>query len=164
MAWKKVNRPLIISFHNSRRKTGMAKILFFEKPGCINNEKQKKILLAAGHNLQCIDILKYPWDFDRLLPFIKDKEPEQIINRTAPAVKQGKIDPSRLSFSEAMALMIENPILIKRPLIEVEGLCMQGFEDSMLTPYLGNWDKSEDVITCPNLQTISCDEKSEKSS
>lgn len=137
----------------------MADILFFEKPGCINNEKQKKILLAAGHTLQCVDILKYPWNFDRLLPFIKGKKPEQIINHTAPAVKKGKIEPKSLSFSKAMALMIEDPILIKRPLIEVDGLSIQGFESKRLKPYLGTWDGREDVITCPNLQTISCDEK-----
>ncbi|MBC8318151.1 MAG: hypothetical protein H8E41_09610 [Desulfobulbaceae bacterium] len=137
----------------------MAKILFYEKPGCINNEKQKHILLVAGHSLQCVDILKYPWNQDRLLPFINGKKPEQIINNTAPAVKKGSLDPGQLSFSQAMALMIEDPLLIKRPLIEVDGLCIQGFESNMLKPYLGNWDGSEDVITCPNLQTISCDDK-----
>jgi arsenate reductase (glutaredoxin) len=137
----------------------MAEILFFEKPGCINNEKQKKILRSAGHTLHCRDILKHPWDTEKLLPFVEGKKAEQMINTTAPVVKNGSLDPSKLSFTQAIALMIEDPILIKRPLIEVDGLHIQGFESILLKPYLGNWDGSEDVLTCPNLQTTSCDEK-----
>jgi len=81
-----------------------------------------------------------------------------MINHTAPAVKNGEVNPEELSFEQAMQMMIEEPILIKRPLIEVNGLSLQGFEDVRLKPYLGDWDHSEDVITCPNLKTLSCDE------
>ena len=57
-----------------------------------------------------------------------------------------------------VSLMIENPILIKRTLIRVDGMSIQGFTDERLTPYLGLWDGKDDVITCLNLQTISCDD------
>lgn len=81
------------------------------------------------------------------------------MNFTAPAIKKGEIIPSELSFDQAIAMMIEDPILIKRPLIEVEELHIQGFVDPKLAPYLGAWDGKEDVITCPNLQSLSCDQK-----
>ena len=29
----------------------MAKVIFYEKPGCKNNTKQKTLLKAAGHQL-----------------------------------------------------------------------------------------------------------------
>ena len=137
----------------------MAEILFFEKPGCINNGKQKKILENAGNVLECLDILSYRWTKEELLPFVSGKEPDQIINSTAPVVKKGELVPSQLSFAEAVDLMIDDPILIKRPLIKVDGICVQGFEDARLNPYLGDWDRREDVVTCPNLQDLSCDEK-----
>lgn len=137
----------------------MAEIEFYEKPGCINGEKQKNILKAAGHTLFLKDILKYPWDKAALLPFIEGKTPAEMMNHTAPAIKKGEIVPAVLSFAEAVALMVDNPILIKRPLIRVDGLYIQGFADPQLEPYLGKWDGSEDVITCPNLQTLSCDEQ-----
>lgn len=139
----------------------MAEIIFFEKPGCINNEKQKKILKQAGNTLQCIDILTYQWTRDELLPFIAGKKPQNIMNTTAPAVKKGEVVPAHLTFSQAVGLMLKDPILIKRPLIKVDDLYIQGFDDPILDPYLGKWEGSEDVITCPNLKTISCDEKKE---
>jgi arsenate reductase-like glutaredoxin family protein len=81
------------------------------------------------------------------------------MNHTAPAIKKGEIVPENLQHDEAVTLMIENPILIKRPLIRVDGMSIQGFTDERLTPYLGAWDGKDDVITCPNLRSISCDER-----
>ncbi len=136
----------------------MACIQFFEKPGCINGEKQKRILIEAGNVLECVNILEHPWTREELAPFFAGKEPSLIMNYTAPAIKKGEIVPAKLQYNEAVSLMIENPILIKRPLIRVDGLSIQGFMDKRLIPYLGSWNGQDDVTTCPNLQTISCDE------
>ncbi|WP_163339493.1 ArsC/Spx/MgsR family protein [Desulfopila sp. IMCC35008] len=140
----------------------MAFIQFFEKPGCINGEKQKRILTEAGNDLECINILEHPWSREELVPFFAVQDPSLIMNHTAPAIKKGEILPANLHFDEAVSLMIENPILIKRPLIRVDGLSLQGFTNKLLIPYLGSWSGEEDVITCPNLQTISCDDRSKK--
>lgn len=137
----------------------MAYIQFFEKPGCINGEKQKNILVEAGNTLECVNILDHPWTPEELAPFLLSKDPTMIMNHTAPAIKSGEINPENLSYDEAVALMVENPILIKRPLVRVDGLSIQGFTDKRLNPYLGSWDKKNDVTTCPNLQSISCDDK-----
>ena len=137
----------------------MADIIFFEKPGCVNGDKQKSILRAAGHSLSCIDILSYPWSPEKLLVFVDGKEPDEMMNHTAPAIKKGEIVPDQLTFDEALTMMIADPILIRRPLIVVDGLNIQGFTDPRLKPYLGTWDYGEDVVTCPNLQTLSCDEQ-----
>lgn len=137
----------------------MAKIVFYEKPGCINGEKQKTILRQQGHDLECRNILEEKWTADGLKSFIKSKSPSQFMNHTAPAVKKGEIVPAELSIEEAVKLMVEDPILIKRPLIIVDGLHIQAFDNPELKSYLGSWDGAEDVITCPNLNTISCDDR-----
>lgn len=137
----------------------MTFIQFFEKPGCINGEKQKNILSEAGNVLECINILEHTWSREELAPFIAAKEPSLIMNHTAPAIKKGEIVPENLQYDEAVALMIANPILIKRPLIKVDGMSIQGFTDERLTPYLGSWDGKDDVVTCPNVLSISCDER-----
>ena len=137
----------------------MATLQFFEKPGCINNGKQKAILREAGHTLEVVDILHHAWDTKTLLPFVEGKQPTQMMNHTAPAIKNGDIDPDSLSFDQALAMMIKEPLLIKRPLIRVADLYLQGFDHDDLRPYLGNWDGKEDVTTCPQLQTLSCDEQ-----
>lgn len=139
----------------------MADITFYEKPGCVNGEKQKAILHAAGHKLLCVDILSYSWNQGKLLRFVEGKKPVEMMNHMAPAIKKGEIVPGQLSFAEAVELMVASPILIKRPLVEVDNLNIQGFMDPRLAPYLGDWDGADDVVTCPNLQTLSCDEKKE---
>ena len=137
----------------------MAFIQFYEKPGCVNGEKQKNILREAGNTLECVNILEHSWSREELALFLSVKDPTLIMNYTAPAIKKGEIIPANLSYDEAVALMIENPLLIKRPLIRVDGMSVQGFTDERLTPYLGSWDGTDDVITCPNLLSISCDDK-----
>ena len=137
----------------------MAFIQFFEKPGCINGEKQKRILLDAGNALDCVNILEHPWSREELTPFVEGKQPSQIMNHTAPAIKKGEIVPADLHYDEAISLMIKTPILIKRPLIRVDGLSIQGFTDERLKPYLGSWDGTDDVVTCPNLKALSCDDR-----
>ena len=137
----------------------MALIVFYEKPGCLNGEKQKAILRKAGNVVHGVDILTHPWTREALLPFVAGKTPVAMMNATAPALKNGVINPERISFEQALMLMLENPILIKRPLIVVDGFSIQGFSDQRLLPYLGNWDGREDVVTCPNLQTLSCDKQ-----
>jgi arsenate reductase (glutaredoxin) len=136
----------------------VALIQFFEKPGCINGEKQKRILIEGGNVLNCVNILEHPWSREELSEFFVEKTPSLIMNYTAPAIKKGQIVPANLHYDEAVALMIEDPILIKRPLIRVDGLAIQGFMYERLAPYLGSWNGREDVVTCPNLQTISCDD------
>lgn len=137
----------------------MATITFYEKPGCINGEKQKNILTKAGHELRCVNILTHPWSREKLLPFLGSADPSVIMNSTAPAIKNGELVPAVLTSEQAVALMVQTPILIKRPLIEVDGMSIQGFTDLRLKPYLGDWDGSEDVVTCPNLRTLSCDDR-----
>lgn len=137
----------------------MADIVFYEKPGCTNGEKQKAILLAAGHNLLCIDILSYSWTRGKLLDFVEGKQPEEMMNHMAPAIKKGEIVPAHLSFAEAVEMMVAHPILIKRPLVEVDSMNIQGFMDSRLAPYLGDWSGADDVVTCPKQKTLSCDEQ-----
>ena len=136
----------------------MAFIQFFEKPGCINGEKQKRILLKTGNVLECVNILEHPWSREELAPFFAGNEPPLIMNHTAPAIKKGEIVPANLQYDEAVSLMIKKPILIKRPLIRVDGLSVQGFTDERLTPYLGSWDGKDDGVTCPNFNTISYDD------
>ena len=136
----------------------MAIIQFFEKPGCINGEKQKRILIEAGNVLECVNLLEHPWSREELVQFFASNEPDLIMNYTAPAIKKGEIVPAKLQFDQAISLMIENPILIKRPLIRVDGLSIQGFMDERLTPYLGSWNRKDDVVTCPKLHTVSCDD------
>jgi len=114
----------------------MAVVEFFEKPGCQTNARQKALLRAAGHDVVERNLLTTPWTPASLQPYFGDKTVAHWFNRSAPAVKQGEIQPERLTEEQALALMLASPLLIKRPLLRVGERCCSGFESAELS-YLG---------------------------
>ncbi|MGK7930619.1 MAG: ArsC/Spx/MgsR family protein [Microcystaceae cyanobacterium] len=131
----------------------MTKVTFYEKPGCINNTKQKKLLLMAGHQLEVYNLLTTPWTLKTLRPFFGSRPVHEWFNRTAPRVKSGEIDPLQLDEETALQLMIEDPILIRRPLIKVDEEYRQGFDSESIDQWIGlspSTSLTEDVETCPS--------------
>ncbi len=53
-------------------------------------------------------------------------------NRASPGIKSGEIDPHQLTAAVAMRLLLEDPLLIKRPLIEIGGVLIAGFDPKRL--------------------------------
>jgi nitrogenase-associated protein len=62
----------------------MARIVFYEKPGCGNNTKQKVLLAAAGHEVIARNLLTEPWTQERLLEFFGARPVAEWFNRAAP--------------------------------------------------------------------------------
>jgi nitrogenase-associated protein len=60
----------------------MAQVTFYEKPGCINNTKQKALLLAAGHQLDVHNLLTTPWTPETLRPFLAARPVKEWFNST----------------------------------------------------------------------------------
>jgi nitrogenase-associated protein len=106
----------------------MATIVFYEKPGCINNHHQKQLLHAAGHTVIARDVLKEPWSADSLHPFLRHYLVSEWFNRAAPQVKSGQIVPEKLRAAEAMRLLVQDPLLIRRPLMQIGTEYFIGFE------------------------------------
>jgi nitrogenase-associated protein len=129
----------------------MAKVIFYEKPGCINNTRQKQMLRDAGHEVEVRNLLEEKWTADELRPYFGDLPVASWFNRTAPAVKSGVVNPDKVSEREALCLMITMPLLIRRPLIQVEGVCRTGFDMETINQWIGlsEIDFAEDVETCP---------------
>lgn len=109
-------------------KSSMAKIIFYEKPGCASNAKQKRILRELGHQVEEKNILETKWSKTELLKFLWGSQPFLWFNPNAPDIKSGKIDPWLFGREEAMERMIQDPILIRRPLMIIDGdKYQQGF-------------------------------------
>ena len=47
----------------------MATVIFYEKPGCVNNTKQKALLIAAVHTVKALNLLTEHWTVETLRPF-----------------------------------------------------------------------------------------------
>lgn len=117
----------------------MAIVHFYEKPGCFNNKRQKELLLEAGHILFVHNLLDYPWthERDKLRSFFGSLPVKDWFNRSAPAVKNGEIVPEALDEQQALDLMTADPLLIRRPLLEVEGSRRAGFDAEVMEVWLG---------------------------
>jgi nitrogenase-associated protein len=105
----------------------MSTIFFFEKPGCGTNARQKRLLEAAGYVVLARNLLTEPWTEDTLLSYFGGTAVADWFNPAAPAVKSGLVDPASIDQKAALARMLADPILIRRPLIEVAGQRRVGF-------------------------------------
>ena len=115
----------------------MATITFYEKPGCKGNLRQKTLLAAAGHTVQAKNLKTEAWTADRLLAFLGQLPVADWFNRAAPAVKSGEIMPENLGFEDALHLLLANPLLIRRPLMEDGDERMVGFDTARVDAWIG---------------------------
>lgn len=115
----------------------MATVYFYEKPGCINNTRQKKLLTAAGHQVIVCNLLTEPWLKERLRAFFGNEPVHQWFNYSAPTIKNGQIDPLAISEEVALTRMLEEPLLIRRPLLQVGDERMVGFDQQKIDSWIG---------------------------
>lgn len=114
----------------------MAKIRFYEKPDCINNAKQRQLLIQSGHKVIRYDLLLVNWDALSLRRFFGDLPVANWFNYNAPAIKYGWIEPEVLDEPQALSLMISDPILIRRPLMQVDNQYMVGFDMDIVDKWI----------------------------
>jgi nitrogenase-associated protein len=114
----------------------MAKIVF-EKPGCANNTRQKALLAAAGHEVDARNLLTEKWTAQRLRPFFGARPVAEWFNRAAPRVKSGEVVPEQLDEASAIALMLAEPLLIRRPLIQAGKRREAGFDQELVDAWIG---------------------------
>jgi len=124
----------------------MVDVIFYEKPGCITNSKQKEILKKAGHQVQVKNLLEEPWTVAKLLAFFSHLPVNAWFNQSAPAIKSGHVNPERLSAEQAVNYMLADPLLIRRPLMEVGETKIVGFEQERLNEIFNISPKQNDNI------------------
>lgn len=102
--------------------------LFFEKSGCGGNARQKELLKKHNITFEVRDLLNTKWSYEDLVGYFDGLEIVDMFNSFAPQVRDREIDITKLSKDEAINLMIKNPILIKRPLMQINGTKICGFD------------------------------------
>ena len=130
----------------------MANIIFWEKPGCAGNRRQKEILAASGHQLEVRDLLNEPWNEARLAQFFGTRPVSEWYNPSNPRIKSGDVIPEQLSAEEALGMVVAEPLLIVRPLMQVGEERLAGFEVSEVHNWIGlNLDAigDRDPKNCP---------------
>ncbi|MGO3927725.1 ArsC/Spx/MgsR family protein [Rhodopseudomonas pseudopalustris] len=115
----------------------MAKVVFYEKPGCVGNARQKALLIASGHELEVRNLLSETWTPETLRPFFGSKPIPEWFNASSPKVKAGAIDLAALTENSALAMMIEDPLLIRRPLMQAGDRRESGFDQTLVDAWIG---------------------------
>ncbi|WP_303722147.1 ArsC/Spx/MgsR family protein [Malonomonas rubra] len=115
----------------------MAKIIFWEKPGCKGNSRQKEILLASGHQLEVRDLLSEEWTEESLAQFFGERPVSEWFNITNPRIKSGELDPQQVTAADALEMMVAEPLLIVRPLMQVSNERLAGFDVEQVHNWIG---------------------------
>lgn len=115
----------------------MAHVIFYEKPGCAGNARQKALLIASGHKVEARDLLTEPWSPSSLRPYFGEKPVREWFNAASPRVKSGEIDLEAVNPQQALVMMMIDPTLIRRPLMRVAGRCEAGFDPDAMRAWIG---------------------------
>lgn len=123
-------------------------VIFYEKPFCAANAKQKQILRNSGCTLIERNLLEHGLDVEDLRSFMENKAVAEWFNPAAPSIKNGLVLPDTLDEAEAMVLLMSDPILIRRPLmiIGTDKLC--GFDAKKVSEVLDRYVEEMPKINC----------------
>ncbi len=130
----------------------MAHVVFWEKPGCQGNARQKEILVASGHTLDVRSLLAEPWTEVQLALFFGNRPVAEWFNMTNPRVKAGEIRPAHVTREEALKMIVTDPLLIVRPLMQVGDERLAGFNVPTVHTWTGLHSEmigNRDPQNCP---------------
>jgi nitrogenase-associated protein len=132
----------------------MAMVVFYQKPGCRTNARQKQMLEAAGHTVIARNLLAEPWTAEGLRGFFGATPVVSWFNAAAPRVKSGEIDPGTIDAAAALTMMLDDPLLIRRPLVEMDGQRCAGFDREPVIFLLGRAaDHGSEACSRPEAST-----------
>jgi len=128
----------------------MSELVFYEKPRCLGNRQQQVLLLSLGHRFEVRDLLSEPWTTERLRPFFGGRPVAEWFNLSAPRIKSGELAIRDLDEAQALSLMLDEPLLVCRPLLQLGELRQAGFVPGPVLDALGvTLASSEDLQSCP---------------
>ncbi len=130
-------------------------VIFYEKPGCATNAKQKKSLRDAGCMVIERNLLEHGLTINELHAFMQEKPHTQWFNQSAPDIKNGVIEPALMSRTEALQMLMRDPLLIRRPLMVVGGRKLCGFEQKRVEALIGRPLDQKIAIACSGKHTPS---------
>jgi nitrogenase-associated protein len=113
----------------------MPTVKFWWQPGCSSNTRQIAILRETGSEVEVRDLLTEPWTPIKLFGFFAGRPVADWFEPSAPAVRNGSLDPFAFSASEALDRLVAEPALIRRPLMEVAGARRSGFDSGWLAAH-----------------------------
>ena len=103
-------------------------VIFYEKTGCSGNARQKALLKEHGVTFEVRSLLDTPWDVPTLESFFQGLTPKEMLNPFAPQLKDGSFKLDDYTKESLIKKMVQEPILIRRPLLQIGEVKLCGFD------------------------------------
>ena len=99
----------------------MEQIIVYEKPTCTTCRKVSKILIDKGVDFDKVNYYIEPFSKSKLKSLLKKMniKPEELLRKNENAYKELDIKNKKYSGEEILNLMINNPDLVQRPIVEM---------------------------------------------
>lgn len=100
----------------------------YHNPHCSKSRQTLRLLQERGVEARVIDYLKTPPNAAELGAILKllDLQPRQLMRRQEAPYKELGLDDPALSREQLIAAMVENPVLIERPVVLANGRAALG--------------------------------------
>lgn len=98
----------------------MQNLTVYEKPTCTTCRKVSKALTEAGIDFEKVNYYIDPFTKKKLKELLKkmNMKPSELLRKNDEAYRKLKNKIDKLSEDEILSLMIENPDLVQRPIVE----------------------------------------------
>jgi arsenate reductase len=99
----------------------MSKINVYEKPTCTTCRKVASLLIENGVEFEKVNYYIQPFSKPHLRSLLKklNMKPSELLRKKEQIYKQLKIGVNKYSEDQILDLMIKNPDLVQRPIVEM---------------------------------------------
>ncbi len=105
-------------------------MILYGIPNCDSVKKALKFLREAGVDFEFVDFRQNPITPEKLCQWIDELGLETLVNKRSTTYRQLS-DEQKGNITQA--LILKNPTLIKRPVLETGGQIMVGFSEAAYT-------------------------------
>ena len=103
-------------------------VRIFHNPRCSKSRQTMQLLESNGVTPVIIEYLKHPPSYEQLAETLAllGLQPRELMRTQEKPYKENKLDDAALSNEDLIRAMIENPILIERPIVVHNGTAVIG--------------------------------------
>jgi len=111
-------------------------IHFYGIPNCDTVKKARKYLEAKGADYTFHDYKKEGADAGKLAAWIAAKGVDTVLNRRGTTFRKlSDAEKADIDAAKAVTLLQDNPSMIKRPVVELDGAILVGFKEDEWDAY-----------------------------
>ncbi|MDH4275355.1 MAG: arsenate reductase (glutaredoxin) [Gammaproteobacteria bacterium] len=99
-------------------------VVIYHNPRCSKSRETLQLVLSKAPEPQVVEYLKTPptaQEIKKILGLLGMASPRELMRTKEDVYKQLKLDDPKLSEAQLISAMVQNPVLIERPLVVVDG-------------------------------------------